>query len=95
MMDDGILSIRWDTGGMDMKGLAQLYSRLHQQVSDTKRMVETRKKPVGVFLTKEELEKAKADLAVYKADEKTTLSAYKKCKGNIPKFEKLIQAIEK
>lgn len=143
-MDEGILSIRWDTGRMDirmetffpcdmarfkkllkvidldwehcdtLKETLKVYfqrqilalkeqrvklafegSKAKQAVADLERMVKTRKKPVGVYLTKEELEQAKADLKNAKEHSRLTDRAFKTATANIPKFEKLLEILNK
>lgn len=139
-MDEGILSIRWDTGSMDIRmdsffpcsidrfkkllkvidldwkncdtlketlkvyfqqkihalkeqrvQLAAEYANQKQAVSDLETLVKTRKKPVGVYLTKPELQKAREDLTAAKEQWRTTYRAYKKATSDIPKVERLLE----
>jgi chaperonin cofactor prefoldin len=143
-MDEGVLSIRWETGFMDIrldsffpceqarfkkllkvidldwehsdtlkdtlkvyfqekipaqkerrKKLAVDLSNANQAVADLERLVKTRKKPVGVYLTKPELQQAKEDLRAAK-NRRTDLNwAFKKATSDIPKLEKLLEIINK
>ena len=144
LMDEGILSIRWETGSMDIRmeaffpcemarfkkllkiidldwehcdtlkdtlkvyfqqqipalkerrvQLATEYADQKQAVSDLETLVKTRKKPVGVYLTKPELNKAREDLKVAKEKWRTIYRAYKTATANIPKFEKLLETLNK
>lgn len=47
-----------------------------QKVADTSVLVATKKKPIGIGLSKDELKKAKEDLRYYKAMAKETLSDF-------------------
>jgi len=70
------------------------WSDAKQLVSDTNRLVESRKRPIGTFLTTDELKQAKKDLKEYKEQEKTLLSRAKEMKRNIESFQKLIQFLQ-
>lgn len=143
-MDEGILSIRWDTGSMDIRmdsffpcsidrfkkllkvidldwencdtlketlkvyfqqkirtlkeqrvQLAAEYTNQKQAVSDLETLVKTRKKPVGVYLTKPELQQAREDLKAAKERRWKAERAYKTATANIPKFEKLLETLNK
>lgn len=143
-MDEGILSIRWETGSMDIcmeaffpcelarfrkllkvidrdwqncdtlketlkvyfqqqipalkarrKELAVDLSNARQIVADLERMVKSRKKPVGVYLTKPELEQVKVGLKTAKDRWVKLERAFKTATGNIPKFEKLLEILNK
>lgn len=143
-MDEGILSIRWDTGSMDirmeaffpcemarfkkllkvidldyahsdsLKDILKVYFQqqipaLKEQrvqfanelvhaktvVGDLETMVKTRKKPVGVYLTKPELQQAREDLKAAKERRWKAERAYKTATANIPKFEKLLETLNK
>lgn len=143
-MGEGILSIRWATGSMDIcmeaffpcdmarfrkllkvidldwehcdtlkdtlkvyfqqqipalkeqrKELAVDLSQAKQIVADLERMVKSRKKPVWVYLTKPELEQAKVGLKTAKDRRVKLERAFKTATGNIPKFEKLLEILNK
>ena len=143
-MDEGILSIRWDTGFMDIrldsffpceqarfkkllkvidldwehsdtlkdtlkvyfqqripalkekrKKLAVDLSNAKQAVADLERLVKSRKKPVGVYLTKAELEQAKEDLKAAKALRVKVDREFRTATSSIPKLEKLLEIINK
>lgn len=143
-MDDGILSIRWDTGYMDIlkdaffpcevsrfrkllkvidldwehcdtlkadlkvyfqekipalkerrKLLARDLAQANQAVNDLQRLVKTRKKPVGVYLTKPELEQAREDLKAAKDRRWKADRAFKTATSDIPKLEKLLEILNK
>ena len=143
-MDEGVLSIRWETGFMDirldsffpceqarfkkllkvidldwehcgtLKGTLKVYfqekipelkiqrvqlardlSNAKQAVADLERMIKSRKKLVGVYLTKSELQQANEDLRAAK-NRRTDLNwAFKKATSDIPKLEKLLEIISK
>lgn len=144
LMDEGVLSIRWDTGFMDIrldsffpceqarfkkllkvidldwehcdtlkdtlkvyfqekipaqkerrKKLAVDLSNANQAVADLERLVKTRKKPVGVYLTKPELQQAKEDLRAAKERRVKLERAFKTATSDIPKLEKLLEIINK
>ena len=143
-MDEGILSIRWETGSMDIcmeaffpcemarfrkllkvidldlehsdtlkdtlkvyfqqripalkekrKKLAVDLSNAKQAVADVERLVKSRKKPVGVYLTKAELEQAKEDLKAAKALRVKVDREFRTATSSIPKLEKLLEIINK
>lgn len=143
-MDEGVLSIRWDTGFMDIrldsffpceqarfkkllkvidldlehsdtlkdtlkvyfqqripalkekrKKLAVDLSNAKQAVADVERLVKSRKKPVGVYLTKAELERAKEDLKAAKALRVKVDREFRTATSSIPKLEKLLEIINK
>lgn len=143
-MDEGVLSIRWDTGFMDIrldsffpceqarfkkllkvidldwehsdtlkdtlkvyfqqripalkekrKKLAVDLSNAKQAVADLERLVKSRKKPVGVYLTKAELEQAKEDLKAAKALRVKVDREFRTATSSIPKLEKLLEIINK
>ena len=143
-MDEGILSIRWETGYMDicmeaffpcemarfrkllkvidldwkncdtLKGTLKVYfqqqipalkeqrvklavdlAHAKQAVADLERMVKSRKKPVGVYLTKAELERAKEDLKAAKALRVKVDREFRTATSSIPKLEKLLEIINK
>ena len=143
-MDEGVLSIRWETGSMDIrldsffpceqarfkkllkvidldwehcdtlkdtlkvyfqekipaqkerrKKLAVDLSNANQAVADLERLVKTRKKPVGVYLTKPELQQAKEDLRAAKERRVKLERAFKTATSDIPKLEKLLEIINK
>ncbi len=143
-MDEGVLSIRWDTGFMDIrldsffpceqarfkkllkvidldlehsdtlkdtlkvyfqqripalkekrKKLAVDLSNAKQAVADVERLVKSRKKPVGVYLTKAELEQAKEDLKAAKALRVKVDREFRTATSSIPKLEKLLEIINK
>ena len=143
-MDEGVLSIRWDTGFMDIrldsffpceqarfkkllkvidldwehsdtlkdtlkvyfqqrilplkekrKKLAVDLSNAKQAVADLERLVKSRKKPVGVYLTKAELEQAKEDLKAAKACRVKIDRDFRTVTSSIPKLEKLLEIINK
>ena len=143
-MDEGVLSIRWETGSMDIrldaffpceqarfkkllkvidldwehcdtlkdtlkvyfqqrilplkekrKKLAVDLSNAKQAVADLERLVKSRKKPVGVYLTKAELEQAKEDLKAAKALRVKVDREFRTATSSIPKLEKLLEIINK
>lgn len=142
-MDEGVLSIRWETGSMDirldaffpceqarfkkllkvidldwehcdtLKDTLKVYfqekipaqkerrklavdlSNANQAVADLERLVKTRKKPVGVYLTKPELQQAKEDLRAAKERRVKLERAFKTATSDIPKLEKLLEIINK
>ena len=143
-MDEGVLSIRWDTGFMDIrldsffpceqarfkkllkvidldwehsdtlkdtlkvyfqqrilplkekrKKLAVDLSNAKQAVADLERLVKSRKQPVGVYLTKAELEQAKEDLKAAKALRVKVDREFRTATSSIPKLEKLLEIINK
>lgn len=144
LMDEGILSIRWETGSMDIhldaffpceqarfrkllkvidldwehrnrlkatlkvyfqekipalkeqrKKLAVDLSNAKQAVADLGRLVKTRKKPVGVYLTNAELKQAKGDLKAAKACRVKIDRDFRTVTSSIPKLEKLLEIINK
>jgi len=143
-MDEGVLSIRWETGSMDIRldaffpceqarfkkllkvidldwrncdtlketlkvyfqqqipamkeqrvKLAVDLAHAKQAVADLERMVKSRKKPVGVYLTKPELEQAKVGLKTAKERRVKLERAFKTATSDIPKLEKLLEIINK
>lgn len=143
-MEEGILSIRWDTGYMDirleaffpcavsrfkkllkvidldwehcdtLKETLKVYfqqkisvlkeqkvqtarelAQANQTVSDLERLVKTRKKPVGVYLTKAELQRARDNLKAAKDQRWKLDRAYKTVTSDLPKLEKLLEIINK
>lgn len=81
--------------GETAKQSAQDYSRLKTQVSDLEVMVKTRKKPVGVYLTQPELEKAREDLSRCRKQTADALSSYKKNTANVKKFQRLLEELNR
>ena len=143
-MDEGILSIRWETGSMDicmeaffpcemarfrkllkvidldwkncdtLKGTLKVYfqqqipalkeqrvklavdlAHAKQAVADLERMVKSRKKPVGVYLTKPEFQQAMADLKAAKDRRVKIDRAFKTATSNIQNFENLLEFLNK
>lgn len=77
------------------KQSARDYSNLRQKVSDLEIMVKTRKKPVGVYLTQPELEKAREDLSRCRKQTADALSSYKKNTANVKKFQRLLEELNR
>lgn len=77
--------------GETAKQSARDYGHLKTQVSDLEIMVKTRKKPVGVYLTKAELEKAQKDLSRCRKQTADALSSYKQNTANVKKFQRLLE----
>ena len=77
------------------KKLAVDLSNAKQAVADLERLVKSRKKPVGVYLTKAELEQAKEDLKAAKALRVKVDREFRTATSSIPKLEKLLEIINK
>lgn len=77
----------------EMERAKKEYPHLNQRVCDLKQLVKTRKKPVGVCLTKEEYCQAKKDLSEAKKQFKELVSGYKKNTANLEKFRRLLEEV--
>ena len=81
--------------GETAKQSARDYSNLRTQVSELEIMVKTRKKPVGVYLTQPELEKAREDLSRCRKQTADALSSYKQNTANVKKFQRLLEELNR
>ena len=70
------------------------YLDYKQKASDQETMVKDKKKPNGVKLSKEELEKAKEDLKYYKAFSSDSLSDYNRCERQKNQFKEHLKILE-
>lgn len=70
------------------------YLDYKQKSSDQETMVKDKKKPNGVKLSKEELEKAKEDLKHYKAVSSGSLSEHNRCERQKNQFKKHLKILE-
>lgn len=77
------------------KQSARDYSSLRTKVSDLEIMVKTRKKPVGVYLTQAELNKAREDLSETRKQTAKALSSYKVNTANVKKFQRLLEELNR
>lgn len=66
----------------------KVYLDLHQRVVDTQTLVETRKFPSGVTLTKEEWKHQKEFLKQLQRQEKSELKLFNTCERNIKKLNR-------
>lgn len=69
------------------------YFDFKQKAADTQRMIQNRKHPNGVSLSKEELKQARADLKEYKAAYNKALSDAKTNKRFKEQFEKYLESL--
>ena len=80
----------------DMKSsVALVWSREHQSVCDYTQMVNSRKKPSGVMLTKDELEEARSKRDFYKGQEAAHKKEILEYQRKIDKIPKNIELIER
>ena len=75
--------------------MAVYLSNANQAVDDLERLIKSRKKPNGVYLTKGELQQAKQDLKAAKDRRMDLDRAFRKATSDIPKLEKLLEIINK
>ena len=76
------------------KAAGKKYLEYKQKVSDTSKLVQTKKKPSGVRLTKEELHEARETLKSEKAMMTSSLSEFNRCQRKKDQFLKHLEILE-
>lgn len=67
----------------------------HQKVIDLKRLVETKKHPIGTYLTESEYSQAKVDLKSWTQSKRTFVTISKKMSSKVQRLDRNIKLIEK
>ena len=76
------------------KSAAKVHLEYRQKAADTQSMVESKKKPNGVSLTKEELVQAKEDLKHYKTVASSQLTKHNSCQRKKQQFQKHLKILK-
>lgn len=76
------------------KYAAKVHLEYRQKAADTQTMVESKKKPNGVSLTKEELNQAKEDLKQYKAVASSQLTKHNSWQRKKQLFQKHLEILK-
>jgi hypothetical protein len=77
-----------------MKANANLYADARQKMVDCQNMVESKKKPNGVRLTKDELQQVRKDKNKWKAEAKQHEHDFNGCKQRLEKIQRNIELIK-